>query len=79
MSPENVTEHERTSLEAHVDLCALRYKHLDNRMDKLEGKLDKLHETLESSNSSLTKVIIGAVATIVASCGSVIIAIILGG
>lgn len=33
---------ERNSLEAHVDLCALRYQSLDTRLNKLESSLGKV-------------------------------------
>jgi chromosome segregation ATPase len=33
---------ERTSLEAHVDLCELRYRQLDDRMNRVEERIDKI-------------------------------------
>ena len=70
---------ERESLEAHVDLCEMRYKNLESRIDKLENKLDLVMQKVEEGNRSTTKIIIGAVATIVASCASVLVALYLGG
>lgn len=61
----NTTEHEKESLEAHVDLCALRYSQLDNRLNKVEEKIEELHADIKSGNSATMKALIGAVATIV--------------
>ena len=35
---------ERTNLEAHVDLCAERYRTLEKKLDSLEERMDKLEE-----------------------------------
>ena len=40
------TDLEKQSLEAHVDLCAIRYQNLDNRMDKIEKKVEAIHEDI---------------------------------
>ena len=37
---------ERTSLEAHVDLCAERYKALENKLDKLEHRMTNMEENI---------------------------------
>ena len=42
------TDNEKTSLEAHVDLCALRYQDLDTRLTKLEAKLDIIDTKLDT-------------------------------
>lgn len=36
------TDIEKKSLEAHVELCAERYKNLDEKLNNLEGRMDKL-------------------------------------
>ena len=57
---------ERSNLEAHVDLCAQRYKELDERLNRVEHRLDSLitsvderfdrmEHTLASINSKLEK------------------------
>jgi uncharacterized protein (UPF0335 family) len=33
---------ERDNLEIHVDLCELRYKQLDQRMDRVEQRIDDI-------------------------------------
>jgi phage shock protein A len=35
---------ERASLEAHVDLCAERYKALEEKLDKLEQRMHTMEE-----------------------------------
>ena len=42
MSDIATTDLEKQSLEAHVDLCALRYKNLDDRMTKIEKKVEEI-------------------------------------
>lgn len=76
MSIAPTTELEKTHLEVHVDLCALRYSQLDNRLIKVENKLDEIATDMKNSNSSLIKVIVGAAGSIVAGLLSTIIVII---
>jgi len=71
------TELEKQSLEAHVDLCALRYKNLDDRMTKIESKVEEIHEDIKSGNQSMTKVLIGAAGTIVAGLLSTIVVLLM--
>lgn len=71
------TELEKESLEAHVDLCALRYSQLDMRMTKIEEKVDEIHKDLSAGNKSMTKVLIGAAGTIVAGLLSTIVVLLM--
>jgi tetrahydromethanopterin S-methyltransferase subunit G len=71
------TQLERESLEAHVDLCALRYKNLDERLDKVEEKIDIIHKDITDGQKSMTKVLIGTAGTVVAGLLSTVIVIIL--
>lgn len=61
------TDLEKESLEAHVDLCAMRYAQLDTRLTIIENKVSSLSAVIEESKNSMAKVIIGSTATIVAS------------
>jgi len=45
-------EIERTSLEAHVDICAERYEQMDNKMNTMEARLLKV-ETIVSEIKSM--------------------------
>ena len=70
---------EKESLEAHVDLCALRYEQLDKRLTGLEEKVDDIHDDIVSGQKSLSKVIIGTAGTIVAGVLSIVVTIIMRG
>lgn len=78
-SPTNL---EKQSLEAHVDLCALRYETLQNkfesvdrRLEVIESKIEEIHSVVNKKDGILIKVIFGATATIIASVLSTLIAI----
>jgi hypothetical protein len=77
MSTPASTQLEKESLEAHVDLCALRYEALDNRLTKVESVLETMRDEMRAGNSSLIKVMIGAAGTIVAGLLSTIVVLIM--
>lgn len=77
MSDLNSTALEKESLEAHVDLCALRYAQLDRRLTSVETKLDDISDDMKAGQNSLSKVIIGAAATIVAGLLSTIVVVLM--
>ena len=74
MEPSDI---ERTSLDAHVSICAIRYEQLDNRLTIIETKVIALNTAIEESKNSMTKVIIGATGSIVASLVGVIVTILM--
>ena len=47
----STTELERESLEAHVDLCAIRYEQLDKRLTGLEDKVEAIHKDITDGKS----------------------------
>lgn len=69
------TELEKTSLEAHVDLCALRYAQLDDRLITLESKVMEMHSDILIGQKSLTKVIVGTAGTVIAGVVSIVVAL----
>jgi hypothetical protein len=73
----STTQLERESLEAHVDLCAIRYEALDGRLTNVEKKLDGIAEQMAAGQNSLAKVIIGAAGTIVAGLLSTVVVILM--
>jgi hypothetical protein len=77
MSTAPTTELEKTSLEAHVDLCALRYANLDNRLSTVEGTLKEIHQDIKLGQTSVTKVLIGTAGTVVAGLLSTVVVILL--
>jgi hypothetical protein len=71
------TSLEKESLEAHVDLCAIRYEQLDSRLTKVEDTLEEMRDEMRSGNQSLIKVMIGAAGTIVAGLLSTIVVLLM--
>ena len=71
------TNLEKQNLEAHVDLCAERYKNLDQRLATIEIKVDSLSDTVNENKHSLSTVIITAAGTVVTSIIGLIIAILM--
>ena len=49
------TEIEKKSLEAHVELCAERYKSLDERLDFLGEKISKVEEFTSEIKEAVQK------------------------
>lgn len=71
------TELEKQNLEAHVDLCAIRYEQLEGRLGKVETKIDNIHDDMLQGQKSITKVLIGTAGTVVASLLSIVIVILM--
>lgn len=53
------TEIEKQNLEAHVEICAVRYANLENKLDNLENRMDKLEGHLVDIKDSLTNKVAG--------------------
>jgi hypothetical protein len=51
----DTTEIEKKSLEAHVELCAERYKLLELKLDSLEEKIGKVADTITVLRSMMEK------------------------
>ena len=47
------TDIEKKSLEAHVELCAERYRLLENKLETLDEKLENVAEAIETVKSSI--------------------------
>lgn len=77
MSAPTTTALERESLEAHVDLCAIRYESLNQRLTNVEEKIDTIHEDIKEGQNSMVKVLIGSAGTIIAGLLSTIIVILM--
>ena len=77
MSTSPTTQLEKESLEAHVDLCALRYGQLDQRLTALEQKVDGIHDDILEGQKSMTKVIIGTAGTIIAGVLGIVVTILM--
>ena len=75
---------ERENLEAHVDQCALRYRVLEEKLDRIEEKFERIEKALqEMANKQVTdsksnnKVLIGAAAKVIAGLLSNIVLLLL--
>jgi hypothetical protein len=71
------TSLEKQSLEAHVDLCALRYLQLDTRLTHLETKVNEMHDDILEGQKGLTKVIIGTAGTVIAGVLGIVVTILM--
>lgn len=71
------TDIEKENLESHVELCALRYQALETRLNTIESKVETLAEKIQDSQSSMSKVIIGSTATIIAGLLSTVVTILI--
>lgn len=56
---------EKESLEAHVELCSIRYAQLESRLSKIESKVADLQDTIEKSSLNTIKVLIGTAGTVI--------------
>lgn len=71
------SEIERNNLESHVELCALRYAALEDRLDTIESKVNVLQEMIQKSHMSMVRVVIGTAGTVIAGVLSMITVILL--
>jgi chromosome segregation ATPase len=78
----STTELEKQSLEAHVDLCAERYGHLEQELKNLQqtttatnSRLDRLEEMIKNISDRLTEKENSALRTIIKIAGTIIIAL----
>jgi len=52
----DTTEIEKKSLEAHVELCAERYRFLEQKLDDVECKITKLDRLINQVHDMMQKV-----------------------
>ena len=71
------TELEKQNLEAHVDLCAERYKGLHDRLSAIEIRLGKMNEEMIAGQKSHSKTIIATAGTVVAGLLSTVAVILM--
>lgn len=76
----DTTDIEKKSLEAHVELCAERYRYLEEKLETVEDTVvqlktvieeirDMIHEIKEKRNSQLLNWGAGIIATLVGTVG----------
>ncbi len=49
------TDIEKENLEAHVELCAERYKNLENKLSNLDTRMTKVEEHLVAIRDTITE------------------------
>lgn len=52
----DTTDIEKKSLEAHVELCAERYKFLENKLENLEVKICKMTDGIDDIKDMMSQV-----------------------
>lgn len=50
------TDIEKKNLEAHVEICAERYKNLETKLGNLEGRMDNLDERMDKFEDHLVAI-----------------------
>ena len=72
------TEIEKENLEAHVELCAVRYHNLETKLDSLERRMDRVEECLIEIRDTISAVPNESNKTLIA-IGTTIFGAIIGG
>ena len=52
----DTTDIEKKSLEAHVELCAERYKFLETKLETLEDKISKLNSSINELKDMVSNI-----------------------
>ena len=73
----STTDLEKQNLEAHVDLCAERYKGLHDRLSAIELSLKRMNEDMLAGQKSSSKTIIATAGTVVAGLLSTVVVILM--
>jgi len=71
------TELEKQNLEAHVDLCAERYKGLHDRLSAIEQTLQRINADMIENQKGTNKTLIATAGTVVAGLLSTIVVILM--
>ncbi len=71
------TDLEKTNLEAHVDLCAERYKGLHDRLSAIESTLTNINNDMKTGQKSHSKTIVATAGTVIAGLLSTVVVILM--
>ena len=71
------TDLEKQNLEAHVDLCAERYKGLHDRLTAIEQTLNRINADMVQSQKGTSRTLIATAGTVVAGLLSTIVVILM--
>jgi chromosome segregation ATPase len=72
------TEIEKENLEAHVELCAERYKNLDTKLNSLDERMSRVEDLIVSIKESLAAAPDASNKTII-TIGTAIIGVLISG
>ena len=72
------TEIEKKSLEAHVELCAERYKNLEDKLQSLDARMGKIEELIGEIKNAVASTPNESNKTII-TIGTAIVAALIGG
>ena len=72
------TEIEKKSLEAHVELCAERYKNLEDKLQNLDNRMGKIEELIGEIKNAVASTPNESNKTII-TIGTAIVAALIGG
>jgi hypothetical protein len=67
---------EKENLEAHVELCAERYRRLEEKFETLEGRLDVLAVDLGDIKSDINRDNKVIIRTLIGTAGTIILALV---
>lgn len=71
------TDIEKLHLEAHVELCAMRYNTLERRLGTIEQKVEDLQDLVQKSHMSMIKVMIATAGTVVTGVISTVVVLLM--
>ena len=71
------TDLEKQNLEAHVDLCAERYKGLHDRLTAIEQTLNRINADMILNQKGTSRTLIATAGTVVAGLLSTIVVILM--
>jgi DNA repair exonuclease SbcCD ATPase subunit len=71
-------EIEKKSLEAHVEICAVRYENLEQKLESLESRMDKVEEHLVDIKDKLANSDVGNLKTFI-TIGTTILGVLVAG
>ena len=72
------TDIEKENLEAHVELCAERYKNLENKLETLDNRMDKIESLIGEIKQAVAAVPNESNKTLIA-IGTTILGALIGG
>jgi len=73
----DTTDIEKLHLEAHVELCAMRYNSLERRLGTIEQKVEDLQHLVQRSHMSMIKVMVATAGTVVTGVISIVVVLLM--